>query len=121
MRHRFHGWPMRFRGDTHQIRCTVGAATLPSDPWQAQSNRVNKSRMGVTGDKSHPGESSGDQVGEKHVPTSSRFRCSRLNASHFPGFDNTRPSVSTPVAIMTTVFTTVPPSRTLIVNASAAT
>lgn len=121
MQHGFHGGPMCFRGDTHQVCCIVGAATLPGGPWQAQSHRVNKSRTGVTGDKSHPAETSGDKLSKKHVPTSGRFRCSRLYASHFPRFDNARPSALTPVAIMTTVFTTVPPSRTFIAYASAAT
>jgi hypothetical protein len=53
---------MRFRGDTHQVGYTVGAAMLPSGPRQVLSNLVNKSRMGITGDKSHPGESSGASV-----------------------------------------------------------
>ena len=62
MQRGFHGWPMRFGGDAHQVGRTVGAATLPRGPWQVRSNCVNKSRMGVTGDKAHPGEPPGASI-----------------------------------------------------------
>lgn len=75
--HRIRRRLIRFRGDTPQVGCVVSAPTLPRGPWQVRRYRVNKSRMGVTGRKSHPAQTPGDKVSKKTYSA-------RLQSQMFP-------------------------------------
>ena len=46
----------------------MGAAPLPRRAGQVRGDRLHEATVGVGGDQQHPGQATGDQVGEEPVP-----------------------------------------------------
>ncbi len=97
----------------------MGAAALPGRTGQRGGDRLHQPGMGIGGDQCDPGQAAGDQVAEESQPPRTGLASGDLDAEDLAvpvGVD-----AGNVVATKTATLPTRPPSRTFIVNASAAT
>ena len=82
--HRFHRRPHGLRCHGHQVRCVVGAASLPGRAGQVRGYRLDQAFVGVGGDQAHPGEPGRDKIGEEAVPRRAGLGGRDPQAENFP-------------------------------------
>ncbi len=116
---RFHPAPGGLRADRHQVRRVVGAAALPGGAGQSRTQRRHQAAVGVGGHQADPGQAADGQVAEERQPAGAVLGVLMRRVTSIPRISRC-PSAFTPVAVNTCTLTTRPPSRTFIVNASAA-